>query len=212
MLKKALLQHLQISNADGNDEPGNSKTPAWHTAMPYLRLYCCLTLDDVKVHMADQFCVMDKAQLSARNSDVRPQTYFELLAEKFNDPLITFTTESLPQLHMNFAEPIHINFKDMPGKTNAEQMKRKVSGCRAALAQVSTSVDISFMLFWPLTHVLYSFLEVVLHGSTVEMERVNVMKQITTLAISLLIALPMVTTEHLFLKMLSPHSLFVAQG
>jgi hypothetical protein len=44
--------------------------------------------------MADQFHVLDKAQLSARNSDVRPLTYFELLAEKFNNPLITFTTES----------------------------------------------------------------------------------------------------------------------
>ena len=78
------------------------------------------------MHMADQFRVLDKDQLSARNSDVRPLTYFELLAEKFNDPLITFTMESLPELHQNFAKLIGINFEDMPEKTTAEQMKRKV--------------------------------------------------------------------------------------
>jgi hypothetical protein len=33
-----------ISNGNGrwHEEPSNHKTPAWHTAMPYLRLYCCL--------------------------------------------------------------------------------------------------------------------------------------------------------------------------
>ena len=86
--------------------------------------------------MANQFCVMDKEQLSARNSDVRPQTYFEFLAEKFNDPLITFTTESIPQLHVNFQDSIHINFKNMPGKADAEQMEKKVSAGWAMWAMV----------------------------------------------------------------------------
>jgi hypothetical protein len=68
--------------ADDNDDP---KNPAWHTHLPYLHLYCCLTEDDVRQHMASQFCVMDKAELSARNSNLQLPTYFELLAEKFND-------------------------------------------------------------------------------------------------------------------------------
>jgi hypothetical protein len=31
--------------------PDGMQNPAWCTALPYLRLYCCLTLDDVKVAM-----------------------------------------------------------------------------------------------------------------------------------------------------------------
>jgi hypothetical protein len=120
------------------EDNDNDKMPAWRTPLPFLWLYCCLTLDEVKVEMANQFCVMDREQLSAHNSDLRPPTYFQILADKFNDPLIVFVTEQLPELHQDFAEPINLKFKDMPGKATAEQMKKKVAGCQALLAQVHT--------------------------------------------------------------------------
>jgi hypothetical protein len=59
----------------------DDKAPAWHTHLPYLCLYCCLTLDEVKVHMSSQFCVMDREELLARNSELCPSTYWQLLSD-----------------------------------------------------------------------------------------------------------------------------------
>jgi hypothetical protein len=140
-----------VDSEDEGNAPDGTRNPAWHTPLPYLRLYCCMTLDEVKVQMADQFRVLDKDQLSARNSDVRPPNYFELLADKWNDASLNFTTERLPELHSNLADPILLSFEDMPGKTNPEQIKRKVAGSRASLAQVSTSKTLNLSHVWPLT-------------------------------------------------------------
>jgi hypothetical protein len=69
--------------------------------------------------MASQFCVFDRAELDTRNSDLWPPMYWAVLAEKFfNDSLISFTTECLPNLHQMFTEPIELRFSDMPSKTN----------------------------------------------------------------------------------------------
>jgi hypothetical protein len=95
------------------------------------------------VHMADQFCVLDKDQLSARNSDVRPLTYFELLAEKFNDPLITFTTESLPELHQNFADPDPDQLRRYAWEDNCRTDEKE--GLR-----LSCSFSPGNFFFWPL--------------------------------------------------------------
>jgi hypothetical protein len=117
------------------DAQGN-RLPAWRTPLSFLWLYCCLTMDEVKAEMAKQFHVMDREELSAWNSDQRPAMYFQFLADKFNDPLIKFVTESIPEVHSDFCEPIRLRFQDMPGTATAEQMKKKVAGCHALLAQV----------------------------------------------------------------------------
>jgi hypothetical protein len=64
----------------------------------------------------------------------------------------------------------------MPGKTNAEQMKRKVSGCRAALAQVSTYSGhfFYFVLVTDISCCIFA-LRLFFVGSRVVMERVNAM-------------------------------------
>jgi hypothetical protein len=132
------LRALEAAAAEKrpSEEANDDWNFAWRMALPFLHLYCCLTLDEVKVLMANEFWVWDKDQLSTRNSDARPPSYFEVLAEKWNNLDLELTTEALPELHSNFAEPILLWFVDMPGTTNAEQIKRKVSGCWASLAEV----------------------------------------------------------------------------
>jgi hypothetical protein len=150
--------------ADNNGD----KTPSWHMYMPYLRLYYCLTLDEVKVHMSSQFQVMDKEELSARNLDMQPPTYWQLLADKFNDKTLSFTTEILPELHEMFSEPIELSFDKMPGPTNAEQMKKKVAACWAMLV----AIHVLFPLFvLAIDKVLTSFFSVLIKAySFVEMQ------------------------------------------
>jgi hypothetical protein len=123
-------------DSDDDDNDNNGKTPAWHGFLPWLRLYCWMTLDDIKQEMTRQFCMMDREELSARNSDLRPLMYLELVADKFNDPDLVFHMECIPELHEQFTELIALRFQDMPGKATAEQIKKKIAAARANLAEV----------------------------------------------------------------------------
>ena len=45
-------------------------------------------------------------------------------------------TDSLPDLHPDFAEPIRVNFNDMPGLTTPEAIKSKLADCRAKVSKI----------------------------------------------------------------------------
>jgi hypothetical protein len=55
-----------------------------------------------------------------------PPTYFQVVADKFNDPDLVFSTDGAPDLHEMFTEPIEIRFQDMPGKVTAENKVKKM--------------------------------------------------------------------------------------
>ena len=81
---------------------------------------------------------LDRQQLDARNSDVRPATFEEVVASLYNDERVEFFTECLPDLHITFAEPIDLHFQYMPGgEITAEDVKKKVGDARAKLIQVN---------------------------------------------------------------------------
>jgi hypothetical protein len=82
--------------------------------------------------------VMTRAELDARNSSERPETFAEVVARKYNDPDVVFVTEKLPDLHMAFSDEIELEFDDMPGgKITAEEAKKRITEARAKLLQVS---------------------------------------------------------------------------
>jgi hypothetical protein len=57
----------------------------WRGSAPYMRLIMCLVDDDVKASYVRHADTMTREVLDARNSDVRPPSAFELLANKWND-------------------------------------------------------------------------------------------------------------------------------
>eukprot|EP00978_Attheya_sp_CCMP212_P046550 scaffold398330_cov24-Attheya_sp.AAC.1 len=59
--------------------------------------------------------------LDARNSSSRPPTFYEIVAEKFNDSAFNPTTEALPNLHEYFANPIELKFEDAPTPTSPDK-------------------------------------------------------------------------------------------
>jgi hypothetical protein len=69
----------------------------------------CLLEDDVKqAFIAHQDC-LDRAALDARNSpNSRPKMWLELIADKFNSEHFNPECEVFPNLHKDFAEPIHL--------------------------------------------------------------------------------------------------------
>jgi hypothetical protein len=58
---------------------------AWRGAIPYMRLTMCLIQDDVKSSYLQRADARTRQELDARNSEVRAQTAFELIADRWND-------------------------------------------------------------------------------------------------------------------------------
>jgi hypothetical protein len=81
--------------------------------------------------------VLDREELDARNSDQQPETYDEVVARLYNDIDNVFFTESLPELHSDFAECMSLDFDDMPGGAiTADDVKKKIGESRVKLMQV----------------------------------------------------------------------------
>jgi hypothetical protein len=88
--------------------------------------------------------VMDRPTLDARNSNARPETFFEAVARIFNNECIFFTTEILPDLHYSFAHPILLEFDDMPaGLITAEEVKKRFTDARAKLIKIISKWELS---------------------------------------------------------------------
>jgi hypothetical protein len=62
---------------------------AWRGAIPYMRLTMCLIQDDVKSSYLWHADARTRQELDARNSEVRAQTAFELIADRWNDESFT---------------------------------------------------------------------------------------------------------------------------
>jgi hypothetical protein len=138
-LYNALKASAEESAALKKDKLADSN---WNCMKPWLRLYLCTIEDDaleaVKVkHDCDDRDVLD----AGRNHDEAPMTFEEIVAELYNDDTFIPITESLPDLHYDFSEPIALPFDEMPGgKITPEQVKSRMAEARAKLLQVSTMV------------------------------------------------------------------------
>ena len=122
----------------------------WTTNEPYLRLYMCFCRDEARAALLAKDDSLDRPALDARNNDARPLNFYDTVAELFNDPDLTLTTEALPDLHTAFKDPISLRFADMPGGAiTGEEVKRRFADARAKLIQVidrsinSCTLDVS---------------------------------------------------------------------
>jgi hypothetical protein len=107
------------------------------TVNNWLRLYHAGLCDEAKAKLRQADNVMTREELDARNSDARPSTYYEKVAELYNSDTI-YVTESLPELHSSFAESIVLAFEDVPGGTiTADEAKARLGDARAKMITVS---------------------------------------------------------------------------
>lgn len=66
----------------------------------------------------------------ARNSVKNGPSFFELASDVFNDPSAVFTTDALPDLHEDYAQPITLKTEEIPECT-PDKFKSKLSDMRA---------------------------------------------------------------------------------
>ena len=130
-LFKILVEEAEEREATRRDNA------SWTTNDPWLRLYMCMCDDSARTALLTKDDALSREGLDARRSVVRPKTYFEIVAELYNNEDKTFVTDVLPDLHQNFADPIVLEKEDMPGgDVSAEEVKRRFADARAKLIKV----------------------------------------------------------------------------
>ena len=133
-----------LSSAEAEKQQERNRSGPWNTNLPFLRMYHCICVDecrDALMHLNDP---MTRAQLDARNSAERPETFYELVARYFNDASNLFITESLPDLHVSFAHPITLGLDDMPViEITADDVKKHFGEARAKLIKMIARWELS---------------------------------------------------------------------
>ena len=112
----------------------------WVGKFPYLRLIHCLVDDDTIKHAYLRRNDIDDSRISLdnRNSDTRGQTVFDLLADRWNDPLFEPETEALPDLHpdFSFSEILTFDLVADMAKATPQRVKDKLQSLNVALTRV----------------------------------------------------------------------------
>ena len=112
----------------------------WVGKYPYLRLIHCLVDDDSIKHAYLRRNDMNTSRLALdnRNSDVREPTVYELIAEKWNNPLFEPLTEALSDLHpdFEFSEKLTFDLVANMAKATPERVKDKLQSLNVSLTRV----------------------------------------------------------------------------
>ena len=77
----------------------------------------------------------DREQLDAHRSPNKPKTYWEEVADKYNDPDYAPVTRSLENLHSNFIYPMELLSEDCP-KVTPQKVKSQFQSSRAKLTMI----------------------------------------------------------------------------
>ncbi|KAI2489342.1 hypothetical protein MHU86_25255 [Fragilaria crotonensis] len=98
---KAIILNAQREQAE---EEARQTGGQWRGSIPYMRLIMCLTEDDIKAAFLRRADTRTRHQLDARNSDVRPPTAFELIADRWNDEHFN-PIAAVSECHEDFSVP-----------------------------------------------------------------------------------------------------------
>lgn len=104
--KATLARHTSekrsISPTPGSG--GAATTQQVFNETSHMRLVHCLIVPEIRAAYKARYRSMDRAELDARNSGIRPKTWEQLMVDQFND--VSFQPMSLeyPYLHAEFAE------------------------------------------------------------------------------------------------------------
>ena len=107
---------------------------------PILRMiHCLIDFDDIKHSFIHRYDSPDRLTLENRNSDeCWLPTVWEKIASKFNEPEYCPSTEGIPLLHPNFADPVTVPFSLVSSMTKATPKKceEKFSSLTVAMKRV----------------------------------------------------------------------------
>ena len=118
----------------------SSSTPSgviWNNTAD-LRLIHCLAVDEVKEAYLQRHQVMSRSQLDARNGPTAGPCVNEILARQYNNSSFQPRSISLPDLHMDFVNPIDLSFDNVPCAVTPDQVKRWLADRKTKLVLMIT--------------------------------------------------------------------------
>ena len=95
----------------------NNKSVQWRSIGPWLRLCHCATDDECKSAWLVLARAKDHEELDGRKSSEKPKSYYEVVAELFNDASNVHEMIVLPELHNDFKEMITPDAGHIPEQT-----------------------------------------------------------------------------------------------
>ena len=135
LLEEEQRLYQMLYKAEEEKAATSGQSP-WTDNAPWIRLYCALYDDRTRPYLVSNNEVMNREELDARNSDMRPKTLYEVIADRFNDKDTPYNIASLPELHPAFAEEQTIKWDCLPEPITAEEVKKRLADSRAKLMKV----------------------------------------------------------------------------
>lgn len=113
LCQQQIAESLSGDNNLNTSSNSNSSSPAINQRITYddrIRLIEAFLSDQAKPHMQSIQECFTRQQLDARNSDVAPKDYFDIVADVFNDAQWIPRTKAYPDLHPELADPRDVPF------------------------------------------------------------------------------------------------------
>jgi hypothetical protein len=138
-LRKAFTEGQQEKekNLLTTKESNKTNVKPWNSNDPYLRLYHCLCVDEVKEAFLRKDDAHTRQQLDGSKSSKRSLNWTELARDRFNDPAFIPISLELADWHQDFAQPFPLELHHMPDVITEHQVKWRLADCRAKLILVS---------------------------------------------------------------------------
>lgn len=128
MLAAQIERQVEVVALQGADWRGN---------VPYLRLVHCLLEDDIKPAYLRRHEPWSREMLDSRNSESRPPTVYEIIADRWNSIAFNPSTE-VSQCHFDFSSQIgldHVTVITLQPAT-ARKVEDKLTQIRATLTRI----------------------------------------------------------------------------
>lgn len=144
LLKEEELYFRSLTKeTEEREELDKSASSNWNSWEPFVRFYSILCRDEVRSALLCKDDSLPRQEMEARKHDDRPLDFYQLIAKYYNDDTIVISTLLLPELWYTWSYPHDLYFHDMPGgDITAEEVKKRLSDCRAKLIYVRTSLVI----------------------------------------------------------------------
>ena len=91
----------------------------WRGNIPYLRLIHCLAEDNIKPAYLRRHYAWSRQRLDARNSEARPPTVYEQIADLWNAPSYNPSTE-ISDCHSDYSSSISLAFSTIQARHRKE--------------------------------------------------------------------------------------------
>ena len=120
-----------------NEDVALQQGTDWRGNIPYLRLIHCLAKDSIKPAYLRQHASWSRQMLDARNSEARPPTAYELIADCWNSESFNPSTVC-SDCHPDYSSSIRLSYSTIQNmqKATARKVEDKLTHLRASLTRI----------------------------------------------------------------------------